>query len=95
MDMEKTIAIVLRAGALISVFLFAAGLLSGANPYVSGLFFEAGLFVLVATPVTRVLLSVLMFAAERNALYTAITLIVLVNLLIAIFVVPVLMRILS
>ena len=47
-----------------------------------------GVIVLIATPVSRVAMSVLFFALERNRLYTVITLIVLVNLLVAIFLVP-------
>ncbi len=51
-------------------------------------FIFLGLIVLIGTPVIRVILSVFYFAFERNWLYTVITLIVLLNLLIAIFIVP-------
>lgn len=47
-----------------------------------------GLIVLIATPVVRVLMSVLVFAYERNRLYAAITLIVFVDLMVAVFIVP-------
>ncbi len=51
-------------------------------------FILLGLMVLVATPILRVAISVVAFAKERNALYTMITLVVLVNLLVALLVIP-------
>jgi len=42
---------------------------------------QLGLLVLVATPILRVILSVVAFALERDALYTVVTSIVLVVLL--------------
>lgn len=51
-------------------------------------FIFLGLVVLIATPIIRVLLSILFFAEESNWLYVIITLIVLFDLLLAIFVVP-------
>ncbi len=47
-----------------------------------------GIIVLIATPIARVILSICIFFFEKNWLYTAITLIVLINLMVAIFVVP-------
>lgn len=47
---------------------------------------QLGLLVLLATPVTRVAASVVGFALERDRLYTAITLAVLLVLLTSIFV---------
>ncbi len=47
-----------------------------------------GLMVLVATPITRVAVSVIGFIAEGNRLYTTITLIVLIELLVALFLLP-------
>ena len=46
-------------------------------------FAQAGLLVLVATPVVRVMASVVAFALERDRLYTAITLAVLAILLVS------------
>jgi uncharacterized membrane protein len=46
-----------------------------------------GIMVLIATPIVRVLL-VVQFAGERNRLYLALSAIVLVNMLIAILVLP-------
>lgn len=47
-----------------------------------------GLIALIATPVIRVGISVINFALEKDLLYTIITIIVLTNLLIAIFILP-------
>ena len=62
----------------------AAGLQDGSGIY----YMLLGIIILFATPVARVLLSVIWFAVERNPLYTAITLVVLINLLLAIFLIP-------
>ena len=51
-------------------------------------FILLGIVVLIATPVVRVLLSVFHFAQEKDWLYVAITLIVLIDLLIAILIIP-------
>lgn len=51
-------------------------------------FILMGLIILIATPVTRVLMSIFGFIFERNWLYVAITLIVFINLMVAIFVIP-------
>ncbi len=51
-------------------------------------FILLGLIVLITTPVFRVLISVLAFLREGNRLFFAITLIVLIDLLVAIFIVP-------
>jgi uncharacterized membrane protein len=51
-------------------------------------FIMLGLAILIATPVARVLLSVFWFFQKRNRIYTLITAIVLINMLVAIFVIP-------
>jgi uncharacterized membrane protein len=51
-------------------------------------FIFVGLMVLIATPIIRVLMSIFAFAMERNWLYTVITIIVFIDLMVAIFVVP-------
>ena len=48
---------------------------------------QLGLIILLATPVLRVLASVLLFAAEKDRTYVVITLIVLAILLFSIFVI--------
>ena len=47
-----------------------------------------GIIILIATPITRVLLSIFGFLFERNWLYVAITIIVFLDLMVAIFVIP-------
>ncbi len=51
-------------------------------------FIMLGIVALIATPVARVVLSVMSFIGRRNWTYVAITAIVLLDLLFAIFVVP-------
>ncbi len=62
-------------------------LLSGVAQGMPVYVIQLGLVVLLATPVVRVLASVIVFAAERDRTYVAITLIVLGILLLSIFVV--------
>jgi uncharacterized membrane protein len=63
--------------------------------FLSGLFslqaysvIELGAIVLIATPVSRVLISVFLFAARKDRLYTLITLTVLVLLLFSMLATP-------
>lgn len=51
-------------------------------------FILLGLMVLIATPVLRVAIGLAQFALEKNKIYVIITAIVLFNLLLAIFVLP-------
>jgi len=82
--LERTIGRVLLTGAVASAVLLAAGLAwkfaAPASP-VSDLLLSAGLIVLMATPVARVVVSVVEFAMARDWLFTAITSAVLVVLL--------------
>jgi len=48
---------------------------------------QLGLLLLIATPVTRVAASVVLFLRERDMLYVGVTLLVLLMLLLALFVV--------
>jgi uncharacterized membrane protein len=48
---------------------------------------QLGMLILIATPITRVAASVLLFLRERDALYVGVTLLVLGMLLFALFVV--------
>jgi uncharacterized membrane protein len=47
--------------------------------------------ILIATPVSRVAMSILLFSKSKNWLYVAITAIVFINLMIAIFILPALL----
>lgn len=51
-------------------------------------FIMLGLMVLIATPVLRVALGIASFVMERDWLYVLITVIVFMNLMLAIFVIP-------
>lgn len=62
-----------------------AGGLVALTPYA---WIELGVILLIATPVTRVLISVFLFAAERDRLYVLITAVVLVLLLFSMLVTP-------
>ena len=62
-------------------------LLSGVGQGTAGFVLQLGLLVLLATPVVRVFASVIVFAAEKDRTYMAITLIVLGILLCSILVV--------
>lgn len=51
-------------------------------------FILLGLMVLIATPVARVVMGIIQFAKQKDIVYVIITLIVLFNLLLAIFILP-------
>ena len=59
--------------------------LIGLQPYS---LIELGAIVLIATPVSRVLISVFLFAAERDRLYVVVTTVVLSLLLFSILITP-------
>jgi len=64
------------------------GLISGLLTFNAFSYIELGALVLLATPVTRVFVSVLLFAAEKDRLYVYITSVVLAFLLFSIFIAP-------
>ncbi len=64
------------------------GLSSGLAKLNAYSWIELGVILLIATPVSRVLISVFLFAAERDRLYVAITAIVLTLLLFSMLVTP-------
>ncbi len=65
-----------------------SALLSGLGTLQPFAYIELGVLILLATPVSRVLISVFLFAAEGDRLYVYITAVVLVVLLFSIFVTP-------
>lgn len=82
--LERTLGLVLKAGALTSTALLALGLaleLSGVEASLSSGLTRAGLMVLMATPVVRVVVSVGEYAAEKDWLFFTLTASVLVILL--------------
>ena len=84
MKMEQTIGVVLRAGVIISSICLAAGLalaLVNGEGGAAGMLLRAGILVLLATPVARVVVSIAKYANERDWLFTLLTAIVLAELL--------------
>ncbi len=65
-----------------------SALLSGLAAFAPFSWIELGVIVLIATPVSRVLISVFLFGAERDRLYVAITAVVLALLLFSMLVTP-------
>ena len=74
-------------GVSSSTFSFAQ-IVSGLFQLDGTSFIFMGLIALIATPITRVLLSIFGFFFERNWPYVVITMIVFINLMVAIFVIP-------
>ena len=65
-----------------------SGLLEGIASFSSFSWIELGVILLIATPVSRVLTSVFLFAAEKDRKYVLITAVVLALLLFSILVTP-------
>jgi len=82
--LERAIGVVLDVGVKTSTACLAAGLLlsltNGATP-LARLFLTAGVVALLATPVARVVVSIVEYAAERNRLFVVLTTIVFVELM--------------
>jgi uncharacterized membrane protein len=64
------------------------GLVQGLVAFSAFSWIELGVIVLIATPVSRVVISVFLFAAERDRLYVLITAVVLTLLLFSMLVTP-------
>ncbi len=77
--LEQLVGHVLRAGALLSALLLASGLvLALVHPSRAGtILMQAGLVVLLLTPIARVVVSVIEYAAGRDWLFFVLTLTVL------------------
>jgi uncharacterized membrane protein len=84
MKLERLIGIVLRAGVIASSACLAAGLLlslaTGAGP-VANFLLNAGIVILLATPVARVVVSIVEYVRERDWRFATLTIIVLLELL--------------
>lgn len=70
------------------IALSLSGILSGLVSFSASSWIELGVIILIATPVARVLISVLLFAAEGDAIYVYITGGVLALLLFSMLVTP-------
>jgi uncharacterized membrane protein len=81
---ERLVGRVLRVGGITSTIVLAVGLvlsLAWPSAPVAATVLRAGLIILIATPVARVVASVAQYTAERDWLFAALTLTVLVVLL--------------
>ena len=81
--LEQQIGAVLRVGTIASSVLFAVGLVMVLGGYAVGLartLLDIALIVLIATPPTRVVVSVIEYVRERDWLFVALTLVVLLAL---------------
>ena len=80
--LERVIGLVLRGGVILSSSCLTAGLLlsfAGAGP--AALFLlNAGIIVLLATPVSRVVVSTVEYIVERDWTFATLTFIVLLEL---------------
>ena len=83
MRLERTIAVVLRAGVTASSACLALGLIASifaGHSELSRILLHTGLIVLFATPVARVIVSIAQYIRERDWTFAALTTIVLVEL---------------
>ncbi|HTI44479.1 MAG TPA: DUF1634 domain-containing protein [Vicinamibacterales bacterium] len=81
--LEQRIGEVLHVGTFLSSLLFAAGLvmtLVGYRTELSQILLATALVVLIATPPARVVVSVIEYVRERDWVFVALTLVVLLAL---------------
>ena len=83
MKLERLIGTVLRAGVFASSACLTMGLLlslaTGGNA-VSAFLLNAGIVVLLATPVARVIVSTIQYVSERDWAFATLTFVVLLEL---------------
>lgn len=82
--LEAIIGVVLRAGVTLSSACLGLGLvlsLSGGSASAAGLLLQVGILVLLATPIARVVVSIVQYVGERDWRFTTLTLVVLVELM--------------
>ena len=82
--LERSVAIVLRAGVMLSSACLALGLvlsLTQAAQRMAELLLQSGILVLLCTPVARVVISTAEYAAAREWRFAVLTSIVLLELL--------------
>jgi uncharacterized membrane protein len=87
-----TMAQIINVNSKINSSIFSiAGMVNGLFSLQGADFILLGIIVLILTPITRVITSVLSFLYERNWLYVIITVIVFIDIMVAIFIVPVIL----
>jgi uncharacterized membrane protein len=82
--LERAVGIVLRCGVTASSACLAVGLVLSfiaATGAISALLLQIGVIVLLATPVARVVVSIVEYTIQRDWTFATLTLIVLVELL--------------
>ena len=84
-QLEHMVGGVLRVGVAVSSACLAAGLalslLGNVAPGAAALLLQVGILVLLATPVARVVVSVVRYVIDRDWPFAALTIIVLVELM--------------
>ena len=82
--LNRMIGRVLRGGVMVSSVSLAVGLVLAliyGEQGIGTVLLHAGIIVLLATPLTRVIVSIVQFAADRDWTFTVLTLIVLMELM--------------
>jgi uncharacterized membrane protein len=81
--LERTIGIALRAGVTISSICLAIGLLLAlmGNAGSADMLLRAGVIILLATPVARVIISIVEYVREHDWTFVVLTAIVLMELM--------------
>ena len=83
--LERMIGVVLRVGVATSSICLAVGLVleiqGGPAASASAVLLQAGIIVLLATPVARVVVSIVQYANQRDWAFVALTGIVLIELM--------------
>ena len=82
--LERAIGVVLRAGVMASSACLTVGLvlaLTDREGGIAGILLNAGIIVLLATPLARVIVSIVKYASERDWTFTVLTMIVLIELM--------------
>jgi uncharacterized membrane protein len=82
--MERIVGIVLRSGVIASSVCLTVGLILSlvtAGGVVAAFLLNAGILILLATPVTRVVVSTMEYVSERDWRFAALTGIVLLELI--------------
>jgi uncharacterized membrane protein len=83
MKLEPLVGVILRAGVIASSLCLAIGLglaLAAGEGGAAGVLLHTGIVILLATPVARVIVSIGQYARERDWTFTALTAIVLLEL---------------
>ncbi|AZT89655.1 DUF1634 domain-containing protein [Caldicellulosiruptor changbaiensis] len=80
LDIEKVISLILRVGVVLSIAVISFGLLAHilVNAKVASLIIKVGLYILFLTPFARLVVSLFMFLLEKDLIYFAITMAIIV-----------------